>query len=175
MADGPFGGVSVDTEDEGPSAAVVEALNRVHALGFGLDLAEDLDASLEIRSGSNADARDLYDMLNGLLALARLAEPGDSDSQLAVGTFKSLLDQLDLRNEGRIVTASLSVPRDEIQKALNGEPGPTIVGGQQAPMILGGSTRAAPEIRSAFSAWKPANTRSRSSGPASNAKLRRAG
>lgn len=132
LANGPFTGAVLN--EAGPAAVAAGSLDSVRALGFGLDLGEALEAALEIRVGTNKEARELFENLEALVALLGMAEAGNADSNGQVAAMKTFVDALAIENEGHKVTARLSVPEGDIRRALSGETAqpaaqPSIAGG----------------------------------------------
>ena len=86
------------------------AVSKLEAVGFGLSLGRDVELAIEVDSHSPQDAKQLHDMVNGLLALMKA---GDADADA-----KALLDSMSLTQRGSSLSASLRIPEALIEKQL---------------------------------------------------------
>lgn len=109
-AQGPF--EAPKTENAPPFAE--ELLDGLEGVGLGMSIAEDFVFSLDLRSKSEADSQRLYTTLQGLLALASM-----SQAQQSGPSPKDLLQQIQMTQENRRITATLRAPADEIQKSFS--------------------------------------------------------
>ena len=107
-AKGPFG----DSLGGGAAGGMVPggAASKVDGFGLGLTLDRDFDLAVELESHSAQDAKQLYDMLNGLLAMM---QAGDADPEA-----KALLNSMNLTLQGSSLSASLRIPEALIEKQL---------------------------------------------------------
>ena len=108
-ANGPFG----NSMGGGMSAGGMMppgAAQKVNGFGLGITLGRNIDLAIELESHSPQDAKQLYDMVNGLMALMKA---GDTDADT-----KALLDSLQLTQRGSSLSASLQIPEALIEKQL---------------------------------------------------------
>ncbi len=107
-ANGPFGDSLGGASGGGmmPPGAV----SKLAAVGFGLSLGRDVELAIEVDSHSPQDAKQLHDMVNGLLALMKA---GDADADA-----KALLNSMSLTQRGSSLSASLRIPEALIEKQL---------------------------------------------------------
>jgi hypothetical protein len=113
-ARGPFNAPS--TAEPGPAAMAAGAASKMEGFGLGLLLESDVSLAVELESVSDADAKQLYEMVQGLLALGRMSRQQEQ-AQAEPGAF-DLLENLKLTNAGRLVSASLTIPQRELTKQL---------------------------------------------------------
>ena len=114
-ATGPF-----DVPQESMGGMAIPGMDQIEGLGLGLDLGQDLDVVLELRTRDETAARELYDSLQGLLALFALtaqSEAGeDGEGANPQAEIAGLLESLNLRQEARVLHASLRIPASEVEK-----------------------------------------------------------
>lgn len=105
---GPMAGGGADAMD--PMAA--GAMSKIAAFGLGIGVADEVDIALQVLSNSEADANQLREMAQGLIALATLnagpQQPGMSE----------FLKRIQLSQKGNLVLASMSVPQEDIDQAM---------------------------------------------------------
>ena len=90
-------------------------VSKLEAVGFGLSLGRDVELAIEVDSHSPQDAKQLHDMVNGLLALMKA---GDADADA-----KALLDSMP--DATRILFISFpAYPRGPHREAARSEPSP---------------------------------------------------
>jgi len=113
-ARGPFNTPS--PAEPGPAAMAASAASKMEGFGLGLLLESEVSLAVELESASDQDAKQLYEMVQGLLALGRMSRQRDQ-KQAEPGAF-DLLENLKLTNTGRLVSASLSIPQRELNRQL---------------------------------------------------------
>lgn len=125
-ASGPFGATSAGGADAmDPMAA--GAMSKIAAFGVGIGVADDVDIALQVLSNSEAEANQLREMAQGLIALAALnADP----QQPGMSEF---LKRIQLIQKGNLVLASMSVPQEDLDQAMQ-QAGAGPVGGAVAVM-----------------------------------------
>ena len=94
---------------DGGFAMGAEAMSKLVGFGLGVTVADPLRVGLEIRASTAADASELYNLANGLLAMAKMSQAADSDS-----SKPDLLKDFSMNLDGTSVRASLSVPQSEL-------------------------------------------------------------
>jgi hypothetical protein len=149
-AKGPFNPPSAD--EPGPAMMAAGAASKLKGVGLGLLLEDDVSLALELESGSAQDATELYEMAQGLLAMARM---GQQQEQPAAGPGSfDLLKSLKLTNAGRVVSASLTIPQRELNRQLRAkleekrdEAGPELEAGLHAESHDAPAVRVAPRSR----------------------------
>lgn len=105
---GPMSGAGADVMD--PMAA--GAMSKIAAFGLGIGVADEVDIALQVLSNSEAEANQLREMAQGLIALATLnADP----QQPGMSEF---LKRIQLSQQGNLVLASISVPQADIDQAM---------------------------------------------------------
>jgi hypothetical protein len=128
------------------------AASKLKGVGLGLLLEDDVSLALELESVSAQDATELYEMAQGLLAMARM---GQQQEQPAAGPGSfDLLESLKLTNAGRVVSASLTIPQRELNRQLRAkleekrdEAGPELEAGLHAESHDAPAVRVAPRSR----------------------------
>ncbi len=85
-------------------------VGKVDGVGFGLRFSNGVDLALELLSFTDQDAKQLYDMANGFLALMRA---GDTPPEAA-----ELLNSLNLRLDGPVLSASLRISEAQIRAQM---------------------------------------------------------
>jgi hypothetical protein len=113
-AKGPFN--TPDNAEAGPASMVAGAASKMEGFGLGLLLQNDVSLSVELESVSDQDAKQLYETVQGLLALGRMSRQQEQ-AQAEPGAF-DLLENLKLTNAGRVVSASLTIPQKELTRQL---------------------------------------------------------
>ncbi len=93
--------------DSGNGMLPPGAASKVDGLGFGVRLGRDVDVALELLSFTDQDAKQLYDIANGFLALMRAGETTPETAQL--------LNSLNLRQDGPVLAASLRISEAQIR------------------------------------------------------------
>jgi hypothetical protein len=111
-AKGPFptGG----EPEAGPAALAATAAAKMEGFGLGLLLDRDVSLAVELESSSEQDAQQLYEMLQGLLALTRLSQQQEQAEPAAFDP----LEKLEVTNTGRVVSALLTIPQRELTEQL---------------------------------------------------------
>ena len=108
-ANGPFssptGGGAADTANIASNLA-----SKIEAFGLGVSLGSDVRLALEVASPTEADAKQLFDMVQGLLALMKAGEQKPETAEF--------LNNLTFVHEGRILEASLHIPEKEVLKQI---------------------------------------------------------
>ena len=102
--------------EPGPASMAASAASKMEGFGLGILLESDVSLSLELESTSDQDARQLFETVQGLLALGRMSSRRDQ-AQDEPAAF-DLLENLKLANAGRVVSASLTIPQRELTKQL---------------------------------------------------------
>lgn len=125
-----------------------DTASKIDGLGFGIRLGRDVDIALELLSFIDEDAKQLYDIANGFLALMRAGETGPETAQM--------LNSLNLRQEGPMIAASMRISEAQIRAQM-----------EQHDAGMGGSGVAAAEPAAATSGY--------STSPAVQPKPRRSG
>jgi hypothetical protein len=92
------------------------AASKLEGFGLGLLVGNDVSLALELESASTKDATELYEMAQGLLAMARMGQQQEQ-ATAGPGAF-DLLESLKLTNAGRVVSASLKIPQRELNRQL---------------------------------------------------------
>ena len=95
---------------EGPAALAGEMASKVDGFGLGISLGQDVQFALELRSHTPEDAKQMFDMVTGLLALMK---SGESPPET-----KQMLERLSVRHEGSILAASLRIPEAEVRQQI---------------------------------------------------------
>lgn len=113
-ARGPFN--TPDAAEPGPAAMAASAASKMEGFGLGLLLESDVSLAVELESVSDQDSKQLYEMVQGLLALGRMSRQQEQ-TPAEPGAF-DLLENLKLTNAGRVVSASLTIPQRELTKQL---------------------------------------------------------
>jgi hypothetical protein len=113
-ARGPFH--APQAAEPGPASMAFGAASKMEGFGLGLLLESDVSLAVELESSSDQDSTELYEMVQGLLALGRMSQQRDQ-AQAEPGAF-DLLENLKLTNAGRVVSASLTIPQRELTKQL---------------------------------------------------------
>lgn len=113
-ARGPF--QAPEAAQPGPAAMAFGAASKMDGFGLGLLLESDVSLAVELESSSDQDAKELYEMVQGLLAFSRMSRQRDQ-AQAEPGAF-DLLENLKLTNAGRVISASLTIPQRELTKQL---------------------------------------------------------
>jgi hypothetical protein len=85
-------------------------VGKVDGMGFGLRFSSGVDLALELLSFTDQDAKQLYDMANGFLALM---QAGDTPPEAA-----ELLNSLSLRLDGPVLSASLRISEAQIRAQM---------------------------------------------------------
>jgi len=93
--------------DSGNGMLPAGAAAKIDGLGFGVRLGRDVDVALELLSFTDQDAKQLYDIANGFLALMRAGETTPETAQL--------LNSLNLRQDGPVLAASLRISEAQIR------------------------------------------------------------
>jgi hypothetical protein len=118
-AKGPFH--TPGSEEPGPAAMAATAAAKMEGFGLGLLLDRDVSLSVELESASDDDARQLYEMVQGVVALGRasgLPDPAPAASGPAGSGAFNLLENLKVANAGRVVSASLTIPQRELTRQM---------------------------------------------------------
>lgn len=110
-AQGPF---EAPKSDGGPPFAQ-EMLNGLEGVGLGLTMGEELLMTIDLHSKTEDDSKRLYATLQGLLAMAAAAQAGQ---QGGAGGPADLLQQLQMTQASKRISATLRAPMDEIQKTF---------------------------------------------------------
>jgi hypothetical protein len=113
-ARGPFHAPAA--EEPGPAAMAASAASKLGGFGLGILLESDVSLSVELESTSDADAKQLYEMAQGMLALGRMSQQREQ-AQGESSAF-DLFENLKLTSAGRLVSASLTIPQRELNKQL---------------------------------------------------------
>ena len=87
-----------------------DTVSKIVGLGLGVFLGRDVDLTLELASVSDQDAKQLYDMANGFLALMKA---GDNPPETA-----AMLNSLQLQQSGSLIAASLRIPEAQIRQQM---------------------------------------------------------
>lgn len=147
-AKGPFNAPS--PEEPGPAMLAAGAASKLEGFGLGLLLDNDVSLSLELESGSSQDATELFEMAQGLLAMARMGQQQEPADPAQFDLFESLK----LANTGRVVSASLTIPQHELNRQLRAkleekreESEPALEAGLHAGNESGSAVRIAPRSR----------------------------
>ncbi len=129
-AKGPF--QTPQTAEPGPASMAAGVASKMEGFGLGLLLESDVSLSVELESVSDDDAKQLYETVQGLLALGRMSQQRDQAqaASTAPATF-DLLENLKLTNAGRVVSASLTIPQSELNKQLRAKLEEKAQGGDQ--------------------------------------------
>jgi len=106
-AQGPFD--SPDGGEEGAAAMASQAASKLDSFGLGVRLGGDVEMAVELQSRSEKDATELHDMANGLLGLLKAGQQKEQDPGA-----RKFLESLRIRKEGRVLSASLSIPEQEL-------------------------------------------------------------
>ena len=108
-ANGPFssptGGGTADTANIASNLA-----SKIEAFGLGVSLGSDVRLALEVASPTEADAKQLFDMVQGFLALMKAGEQKPETAEF--------LNNLTFVHEGRVLEASLHIPEKEVLKQI---------------------------------------------------------
>ena len=115
-AQGPF---EAPTGDDAPPFAQ-EMLKGLEGVGLGLTLGEQLEMTLDLRSKTEQDSKNLYTLLQGLLAMATAAQAGDANAEKGPA---SLLKHLQMTQASRRISATMRAPMDDIQKTFTDKMG----------------------------------------------------
>jgi len=114
-----------------------DTVSKVVGLGLGVFLGRDIDLTLELASLTDQDAKQLYDMANGFLALMKA---GDNPPETA-----AMLDNLQLQQNGSLLAASVRIPEAQIRQQMAEKLGQYQGGSGVAPaQSVGGTEQAAP-------------------------------
>ncbi len=104
-ANGPFGSGPAGTPDMASNLA-----SKVDAFGLGVSLGSDVRLALEVASPTEADAKQLFDTVQGFLALMKAGEQKPETAEF--------LNNLSFVHEGRVLEASLLIPEKEVLKQI---------------------------------------------------------
>jgi hypothetical protein len=95
---------------EGNAMVPADAAAKIDGMGFGVRLGNDVDLALELLSFTDQDAKQLYDIANGFLALMRAGETTPETAQL--------LNSLHLRQDGPVLAASMRISEAQIRAQM---------------------------------------------------------
>ena len=110
-AQGPF---EAPRSGEAPPMAQ-EMLKGLEGVGMGLTMGEELELKLDLRSKTEEDSERLYTTLQGLLAMAAMAQAGEGGIE---GGPTDLLKQIQMTQASRRISATLRAPMADIQKTF---------------------------------------------------------
>lgn len=114
-----------------------DTVSKIVGLGLGVFLGRDVDLTLELSSVTDQDAKQLYDMANGFLALMKA---GDNPPETA-----AMLNNLQLQQNGSMLAASIRIPEAQIRQQMAEKMGQYQGGSGVAPaQSAGGAQQAAP-------------------------------
>ena len=124
-ASGPFNRLPAD-EAGAMDPMAAGAISKIAAFGVGIGVSNNVDIALQVLSNNEGDANQLREMAQGLIALATLnADP----QQPGLSEF---IKRIQLSQKGNLVLASMSVPQEDLDQAM-----------QQAGGVPGGGAVAA--------------------------------
>ena len=101
----PTGGDAAGTPNIASNLA-----SKVEAFGLGVSLGSDIRLALEVASPTEADAKQLFDTVQGFLALMKAGEQKPEITEL--------LNNLTFVHHGRVLEASLRIPESEVLKQI---------------------------------------------------------
>jgi hypothetical protein len=110
---GPF---DVPGVESGGPAFGGEAISKLTGFGFGVTIDDPLRMTMEVRSSSEADAQELFNLANGLLAMAKMSQANQADAGQP-----DILKDLSMSLDGASVRASLSVPQAVLEQFSTGQ------------------------------------------------------
>ena len=108
-ASGPFSQASAAGDDAG-GQMMSNFASKVDGFGLGVNVSGDLEMSLDLRTTTEQDAQQFYDMIQGFIAMAKT-----NDQQPQASEF---LDKLRLSRDGRILAARMSISQADIERQL---------------------------------------------------------
>ena len=85
-ANGPFGD-SLGGDMVAGGVMLPGATDKLNGLGLGITVGRDIDFAIQLESHSPQDAKQLYDMMNGLLALAKASDT-DADTKALLNSLR---------------------------------------------------------------------------------------
>ena len=124
-ASGPF--------PQGPSGAAVggqmlsNLTSKVDGFGLGVNVSSGIEMSLDLRTTTEQDAQQFYDMIQGFIAMAKASEQQPEK--------KVFLDKLRLSRDGRVLAAQMSISQADIERQFAQR-------GQQDQPVSSSSSRA---------------------------------
>lgn len=113
-----------------------DTVSKIVGLGLGVFLGRDVDLTLELSSVSDQDAKQLYDMANGFLALMKA---GDNPPETT-----AMLNSLQLQQDGPMLAASVRIPEAQIRQQMAEKMGQYQDGGVAPGQPAGGAQQDAP-------------------------------
>ena len=108
-ANGPFPQPPGSGSDGG-AQMMSNLTSKVDGFGLGVDVSGDIEMSLDLRTTTEQDAQQFYDMAQGFIAMAKA-----NDQQPEAREF---LDKLTLTRDGRILAARMSISQADIERQL---------------------------------------------------------
>jgi hypothetical protein len=96
--------------DGGPGMMAEQVASKMDGIGLGITLGKDVQFALELRSHTAEQAKQVFDMANGLLAMMKAGE-GSPES-------KQMIERLSLRHEGHLFAVSMRIPEAEVRAQL---------------------------------------------------------
>ncbi len=96
---------------DGGFAMGAEAVSKLAGFGLGITVSDPVQVDLEVRASTEADATELYNLANGLLAMAKMSQAQEPDTGKP-----DLLKDFSMNVEGTSIRASLSVPQSALQQ-----------------------------------------------------------
>ena len=108
-ANGPFP-QSPGSGNDGGAQMMSNLTSKVDGFGLGVDVSGDIEMSLDLRTTTEQDAQQFYDMAQGFIAMAKA-----NDQQPEAREF---LDKLTLTRDGRILAARMSISQADIERQL---------------------------------------------------------
>jgi hypothetical protein len=96
---------------QGPGQLAAMAASKVVGFGLGFGFGKDVEFALQLQSPTPEDAKQLFDMAQGFLAMMKSGK-GEPESQ-------QMLERLRLRHEGNVLAASMRIPEAEVRRQLH--------------------------------------------------------
>jgi hypothetical protein len=87
-----------------------QVASKMDGMGLGITLGKDVRFALELRSHTPEQAKQVFDMANGLLAMMKAGE-GSPES-------KQMIERLSLRHEGHLLAVAMRIPETEVRAQL---------------------------------------------------------
>jgi hypothetical protein len=110
VAKGVFQDAADAGGDGGPGMMAEQVASKMDGMGLGITLGKDVRFALELRSHTPEQAKQVFDMATGLLAMMKTGE-GSPES-------KQMIERLSLRHEGHILAVSMRIPEAEVRAQL---------------------------------------------------------
>jgi hypothetical protein len=110
VAKGVFQDAANEAGESGPGMMAEQVASKMDGIGLGITLGKDVQFALELRSHTPEQAKQVFDMANGLLAMMKAGD-GPPES-------KQMIERLKLRQEGPLLAVSLRIPEAEVRAHL---------------------------------------------------------